>query len=146
MFQNWKLLTACLGLATLLLLTPLVFAEEAVDFGQVPSKSGLFFNIQNSCPTAANGFAVGDELCLLKVGTADFLRNVFQGDLSSGETKQVATCANSFGNGVVLFIPPLSSNAEAVRVTVVPNSTVQVPSSFCGTSEAETSREQLKRN
>ncbi|MEL7060512.1 MAG: hypothetical protein AAGN46_10845 [Acidobacteriota bacterium] len=107
------------------------------------TNDGLFFTIKNDCDSAANGFAVGDKLYLLKIDSATFMRPVFQGDLAAGEDVQVMTGANSDGNGVVLFVPPVSSSGQAVEMTVSPNETVKVPSDFCGSSGAA-DRSQLR--
>lgn len=95
---------------------------------------GLSFTIKNNCSNAVKGFAVGDELYLLEIGTATFLRPVFQGDLGAGEEVQVMTGAGPDGNGDVLFIPSVGCATEAVRMTVSPNETVNIPSNFCGCS------------
>ena len=105
---------------------------------------GLFFTISNDCSTAVKGFAVGDKLCLLSIGTAVYMRAIFQGTMEPGEKKMGMACAGSDGNGVVLFVPPVSSGAQAVQFTVKPNETVSIPSSFCGCS-GEVKIEQLKK-
>ena len=95
---------------------------------------GLFFNIHNPCDVEVSGFVVGDKLYLLEIGTASFMRPVFQCSMQPGETVQVMTGAGSDGNGVVLFVPPVQCGAQAVQMTVRPNETVDVPTTFCGCS------------
>lgn len=70
------------------------------------TQPGLFFTIQNGCGSAVSGFAVGDELCLLQIGSATFTRAIFQGTLAAGEQKAGMACAGSDGNGKVIFVPP----------------------------------------
>lgn len=105
---------------------------------------GLFFNIQNDCSGSVQGFAVGDKICFLQIDAATFMRAVFQGNMSAGQSKQVMTCAGSDGNGIVLFVPPVSSGAQAVQMTVKPNETVAIPSSFCSPGQAEGPEVQLR--
>jgi hypothetical protein len=92
---------------------------------------GLFFTIFNACSKPVVGFAVGDKLCFLQIGGATFTRGIFQGTFAAGERKQVMACAAGDGNATVLFVPPLSSPAQAVQMTVKPNETTRVPQTFC---------------
>lgn len=95
---------------------------------------GLFFTIRNDCSTAVKGFAVGDKLCLLSIGSATFMRAIFQGNMEPGETRMGMACAGDDGNGVVLFVPPVGVPAQAVQFTAKPNETLSIPDSFCGAS------------
>lgn len=99
---------------------------------QPTTQPGLFFNIVNNCPTPVSGFAVGDELCLLQVGSAVYTRAIFQGTLSPGQKQFGMACAGKDGNGTVIFVPPVSTSIQAVVVTVKPNENVAIPSTFCG--------------
>lgn len=103
---------------------------------QATTQPGLFFNIVNNCPTPVSGFAVGDELCLLQVGSATFTRAIFQGTLSPGQKQFGMACAGKDGNGTVIFVPPVSMSTQAVKVTVKPNDSVSIPQNFCGSSTA----------
>jgi hypothetical protein len=95
---------------------------------------GLFFTIQNACNSSVNGFAVGDEICLLQVGMATYTRAVFDGDMAPGATQFAMACTGSDGKGEVIFVPPVSTAIDAVKVSVSPNETVSIPSTFCGVS------------
>ncbi|HJX28796.1 MAG TPA: hypothetical protein VJ885_12870 [Thermoanaerobaculia bacterium] len=99
---------------------------------QPTTQPGLFFNIVNHCPTPVSGFAVGDELCLLQVGSATFTRAIFQGTMSPGQKQFGMACAGKDGNGTVIFVPPVGTAVQAVVVTVKPNEAVAIPPSFCG--------------
>jgi hypothetical protein len=99
---------------------------------QATTQPGLFFTIVNHCPTAVSGFAVGDELCLLQVGSATFTRAIFQGTMTPGQKQFGMACAGKDGNGTVIFVPPVSTAIDAVIVTVKPNEAVAIPPSFCG--------------
>lgn len=131
---------AGLVLALLLVCTPHVLADHHV----VNTSPGLWFTIVNNCDGAVDGFAVGDKLCLLDIGTATFMRAIFQGNLGAGAEVSGQACAGSDGNGVVLFVPPVSSGAQAVEMTVEPNGTAAVPSTFCGSSGEGDAMMQLK--
>lgn len=98
------------------------------------TQAGLFFTISNGCGSAVSGFAVGDELCLLKVGSATYTRAIFQGTLAAGQEQFGMACTGDDGNATVIFVPPVTSSAQAVVVTVKPNETVQIPSTFCGSA------------
>ena len=105
---------------------------------------GLFFNIKNDCSSPVRGFAVGDKLCLLSIGSAVFTRAIFQGDMMPGEVRTYnMACVNSEGTGLVLFVPPVSSGAQAVEFRVKPYETISIPSTFCG-SAGEPNEDQLK--
>jgi hypothetical protein len=101
---------------------------------QATTQPGLFFTIVNHCPTPVSGFAVGDELCLLQVGSATFTRAIFQGTMTPGQKQFGMACAGKDGNGTVIFVPPVSTAIDAVVVTVKPNEAVAIPPSFCGRS------------
>ena len=96
------------------------------------TQPGLFFTIANNCPTAVSGFAVGDKLCLLQVGTATYTRSIFQGTMVPGEKKFSMACTGKDGAASVIFVPPVSSGAQAVVVPVKPNQVVAIPNTFCG--------------
>lgn len=93
---------------------------------------GLFFTIVNGCSSAVRGFAVGDELCLLKVELATYTRAIFQGDMIAGEEKFAMACMGEDGKGLVIFVPPINGPGQAVKVEVEPNQKVKIPESFCG--------------
>lgn len=120
---------AVLGFVLVLALVAVAPTARAVDDTSV--HSGLFFTIDNACSDTVSGFAVGDKICLLKIESAWFMRAIFQGDLAAGGSVTGMACTGSDGNATVLFVPPVCSGAQAVEMTVQPNSTVQVPSSFC---------------
>jgi len=105
---------------------------------------GLFFTISNECSSAVKGFAVGDKLCLLSIGSATFMRAIFQGNMEPGEKKMGMACAGEDGNGVVLFVPPAGCQVQAVQFTVKPNETLSIPDSFCGAS-GEVNEVQFKK-
>lgn len=117
-------------LAFALVLT-LVAVAPAARAGDDSVHSGLFFTIDNACSDTVSGFAVGDKICLLKIESAWFMRGIFQGDLAAGASVTGMACTGSDGNATVLFVPPVCSGAQAVEMTVQPNETVKVPSSFC---------------
>jgi hypothetical protein len=125
-----------LGLLTLLACAPGLADDTSTH-------SGLFFTIQNNCSSAVVGFAVGDKICLLQIESATFTRGIFQGTMLAGEEKTGMACTGTDGNASVLFVPPPSSGAQAVLVTVTPNETVSIPSTFCSTSSADP-KEQLR--
>ena len=79
-------------------------------------------------------FYIGDKLCLLSIGSATFMRAIFQGNMEPGEKKMGMACAGEEGNGVVLFVPPVGCQVQAVQFTVKPNETLSIPDSFCGAS------------
>lgn len=102
---------------------------------QATTQPGLFFTIVNACGTSVSGFAVGDELCLLQVGSATYTRAIFQGTLVPGQQQFGMACAGKDGNGSVIFVPPVSSGGvDAVIVAVKPGQKVNIPSTFCGKS------------
>ncbi len=100
------------------------------------TQPGLFFTISNACGSAVSGFAVGDKLCLLQIGTATYTRAIFQGTMASGEKKSSMACTGKDGKASVLFVPPASSGAQAVLVAVSPGQVVNIPASFCGSAQA----------
>jgi hypothetical protein len=113
---------------------------------QTTTQAGLFFNISNGCSAPVNGFAVGDEVCLLQVGSAVYTRAIFQGTMVSGEKKFGMACTRKDGTASVIFVPPVSSSASAVIVTVKPNQVVSIPSTFCPpASNAASPERQLLR-
>lgn len=99
---------------------------------QATTQPGLFFTIANKCSGPVSGIAVGDKLCLLQVGSATYTRAIFQGNLTAGQQQFGMACAGKDGNGSVIFVPPPGTSVAAVVVTVKPNETVSVPSTFCG--------------
>lgn len=117
---------------TFLIAGALLALNAPMAAAQPTTQPGLFFNIVNNCPTPVSGFAVGDELCLLQVGSATFTRAIFQGTLSPGQRQFGMACAGKDGNGTVIFVPPVSTSIQAVIVTVKPNENVAIPSTFCG--------------
>ena len=121
------------GIAKSFLIAGLLLALNApMAAAQATTQPGLFFNIVNNCPTPVSGFAVGDELCLLQVGSATFTRAIFQGTLSPGQRQFGMACASKDGSGTVIFVPPVGTSMQAVIVTVKPNENVAIPSTFCG--------------
>lgn len=111
---------------------------------QPTTQPGLFFTISNGCSAPVSGFAVGDEVCLLQVGSAVYTRAIFQGTMLAGEQKFSMACAGKDGNGTVIFVPPISSSGvEAVVVTVKPNQVVTIPQTFCPGGGSE--RQLLRR-
>lgn len=128
-----------LTLAVLLILS--AFAATA----QPTTQPGLFFTIDNGCSTPVNGFAVGDKLCLLQIGSATYMRAIFQGTMVPSEKKQSMACAGKDGNGSVLFVPPPGSGAQAVLVAVKPNQVVNIPQTFCGRASASPERQLLNK-
>src|ERR1041385_8611748 len=78
-------------------------------FGATAQESthpGLFFTISNDCGGPVSGFAVGDKICLLQVGSAVFYRGIFQGTMLAGEKKDAMACTDKDGNATVIFVPP----------------------------------------
>ncbi|HEX8169123.1 MAG TPA: hypothetical protein VF824_01125 [Thermoanaerobaculia bacterium] len=127
-----------LPLAILLLLCPLAVSAQT-------TQPGLFFQIANTCSSSVSGFAVGDEMCLLQVGSAVYTRAIFQGTLAPGAQQFGMACAGKDGNGSVIFVPPVSSGAQAVVMTVKPNSTVAIPKTFCSGTSATPDKQLLRR-
>lgn len=119
-------------------LTALLALNAPAATAQATTQPGLFFTIVNGCSTPVSGFAVGDELCLLQVGSATFTRAIFQGTLVPGQQQFGMACAGKDGNGTVIFVPPVSTAIEAVIVTVKPNQKVNIPPTFCGKGAAAT--------
>jgi hypothetical protein len=119
-----------------LTLTMLLLLGAFAATAQATTQPGLFFTLSNGCGSAVSGFAVGDELCLLQVGSATYTRAIFQGTMAAGEQKFSMACAGKDGNGSVIFVPPVSSGAQAVVVTVKPNQVVSIPKTFCGSANA----------
>lgn len=115
-------------------LMAVVALNAPAALAQATTQPGLFFTIVNNCGTPVSGFAVGDELCLLQVGSATFTRAIFQGTLVSGQQQFGMACAGKDGNGSVIFVPPAGTATQAVIVTVKPDSTVAIPQTFCGRS------------
>ncbi|HEY0156193.1 MAG TPA: hypothetical protein VGF28_02780 [Thermoanaerobaculia bacterium] len=101
------------------------------------TESGLFFTISNGCSAPVTGFAVGDEVCLLKVGSAVFTRAIFQGNMLPGEQKFSMACAGKDGNGSIIFVPPAGTSMSAVVVSVKPEQVVAIPKTFCPEAAAE---------
>ncbi|HEX5759618.1 MAG TPA: hypothetical protein VF121_10520 [Thermoanaerobaculia bacterium] len=112
-------------------------AADANGQANPTTQPGLFWTINNACSRPVSGFAVGDKLCLLQVGTATFTRAIFQGTMVPGEKKFAMACAGADGNGVVLFVPAIGMPIQAVQVTVRPNQVVDIPQTFCGAPAAE---------
>lgn len=127
--KTGKLLFASLAVAALS--SPAAFAADSDQ----TVNPGLFFTIKNACSSSVNGFAVGDELCLLQVESATFTRAIFDGDMDAGATQFGMACAGSDGNGEVIFVPSVSMAVDAVKVKVSPNATVNIPSTFCSASQ-----------
>jgi hypothetical protein len=118
------------------LVVALVAVAPAAQADDVTTHPGLFFTITNGCSSTVSGFAVGDKLCLLQVELATYTRAVFQGDLAAGQSQFAMACTASDGLATVLFVPPVSSGAQAVEMRVKPNETVKVPSTFCPSGDA----------
>lgn len=118
------------------LILTLLLAFGAFAASAQTTQPGLFFTIQNACSTAVSGFAVGDKLCLLQVGTATYTRAIFQGTLAPGATQFGMACTGKDGLASVIFVPPVSSGAQAVVVPVKPNQVVAIPKTFCGNANA----------
>lgn len=114
-----------------LILTAILALNAPAATAQATTQPGLFFTIANGCSSAVSGFAVGDELCLLQVGSATFTRAIFQGTLGPGAQQFGMACAGKDGNGSVIFVPPVSTAIQAVVVTVKPNEVVSIPKTFC---------------
>jgi hypothetical protein len=114
-----------------LTLTVLLVLGAFAATAQPTTQPGLFFTIANGCGAAVSGFAVGDKLCLLQIGTATYTRAIFQGTMAPGEQKSSMACAGKDGNGSVIFVPALGTSTQAVVVTVRPNQVVSIPQSFC---------------
>ena|ERR1051326_7126288 len=106
------------------------------------TQPGVAFTIVNGCSAPVRGFAVGDEVCLLKVGTAVYTRGIFQGTMVAGEKKEGMACADKDGNGSVIFVPWAGAGIDAVIVTVKPNEVVNIPKTFCSTTKG--AAEQLR--
>lgn len=115
-----------------LLLVLCAFAAMA----QPTTQPGLFFTISNPCSGPVSGFAVGDKLCLLQVGSATYTRAIFQGTMVPGEQKFSMACTDKTGTASVIFVPPVSSGAQAVVVAVKPNQVVPIPKTFCPSANA----------
>ena len=99
------------------------------------TQPGLFFTIVNNCSTPVSGFAVGDQICLLQVGSATFTRAIFSGTMVPGQKQFGMACTkNSLALASVIFVPPAGVPIQAVTVAVKPNETVPIPNTFCGKS------------
>ncbi len=114
-----------------MLLLLLAFHVPAA-MAQATTQPGLFFTIVNKCSGPVSGIAVGDEICLLQIGSATYTRAIFQGTLAAGQQQFGMACAGKDGNGSVIFVPAPGTSVAAVVVTVKPNGIVSVPSTFCG--------------
>jgi hypothetical protein len=126
-----------------LFLAALLALSASAATAQATTHPGLFFTIANGCSSAVNGFAVGDKLCLLQIGTATYMRAIFQGNMVAGEQKSGMACTGKDGNASVLFVPPVQSGAQAVLVAVKPNQVVTIPKTFCS-GAAAAPQEQLR--
>jgi len=122
--------------AVFLILSAFLVFGATSAMAQPTTQPGLFFTIVNACPSAASGFAVGDKLCLLQIGTATYTRAIFQGTMGPGEKKTGMACTGKDGKGSVLFVPAPGSGAQAVLVAVSPNQAVNIPATFCGKANA----------
>jgi hypothetical protein len=112
---------------------------------QATTQSGLFFTIHNACPGTVSGFAVGDELCLLNIGTATYTRAIFQGTLAASASTTGMACTGTDGNASVIFVPAAGSGTSAVVVTVAPDQVVNIPSTFCGPTTVAAPETELLR-
>jgi hypothetical protein len=128
-----------------LMLTALLALGAFAATAQPTTQPGLFFTIVNGCNSPVSGFAVGDKLCLLQIGTATYTRAIFQGTMVPGEKKSSMACTGKDGNASVLFVPPVQSGAQAVLVTVKPNQAVSIPQSFCGAANAAPEHQLLNK-
>jgi hypothetical protein len=125
-----------------ILMVLLAFSAIAAT-AQPTTQRGLFFYITNGCSAPVSGFAVGDKLCLLQVGSAKYDRAIFRGTMDPGEKKFGMACAGGNGNGSVRFVPPPSTQIDAVVVTVKPNEVVSIPKTFCPRRADEAPERQL---
>ncbi|MEM9291712.1 MAG: hypothetical protein AAGD01_08530 [Acidobacteriota bacterium] len=144
MLRTALIRSTLVAFALVLLFAPPALEAQEFDPQQMPSSTAIGFTLRNVCPTAVVGFAVGDELCLLKVGPTYYRSNLYQGELLPQQSTQIFACADSDDKAVILIVPPANSNAEAERVFVEPNSIVFLPASFCGISGESDPGEQLK--
>jgi hypothetical protein len=116
---------------TVFLLLAVLLAFGASAATAQTTQPGLWFTIANGCTSAVSGFAVGDKLCLLQIGTATFTRGIFQGTMAAGEKKTGMACTGKDGTATVIFVPPVSTPVQAVVVQVKPNQVVSIPKTFC---------------
>jgi hypothetical protein len=104
---------------------------------------GLFFTIVNNSKHPVKGFAVGDKVNLLSIGSAVFMRAIFQGNMDPGEKRMGMAGAGDDGKGIILFVPPVGVPTQAVQVIVKPNEVVSIPESFVSIAD-ETGKDQFK--
>lgn len=116
------------------MLTALLALNAPAATAQATTQPGLFFTIVNGCSTPVSGFAVGDELCLLQVGSAVYTRAIFNGTMVPGQQQFAMACAGKDGSGSVIFVPPAGTAIQAVIVAVKPGQKVNIPPTFCSKS------------
>src|SRR5689334_12490821 len=105
----------------------MVLLLGALTVSAETTQPGLFFTISNGCSSAVSGFAVGDEVCLMQIGTAVYTRAIFQGTMARGEQQIAMACAGKDGNGTVIFVPWAGAAMNAVVMTVKPDQVVSIP-------------------
>ena len=92
---------------------------------------GLWFTIKNECSGAAYA-TVGDNVCLLRIGTATFMTKIRSGEVPAGYNEDFNACAaKTGGDGEIMFVPAPGTAIHAVVVPVKPDSTVAIPKQFC---------------
>ncbi|MDY7093514.1 MAG: hypothetical protein SX243_11150 [Acidobacteriota bacterium] len=134
-----SLIVGCIAIALLWVSGVPVFADA-----YTPSQNGLSFDLVNKCDGIVSGIAVGDKVCLLKIGSAFFMSTVFSGDMASGDSQWASACTNIDGEAKILFVPSPSCGTQAVEVTVKANETVAIPSNFCACATGDREDHALK--
>jgi hypothetical protein len=112
-----------------------LFQNKEAPSPQASTHPGLWFTIKNACAGSAYA-TVGDEVCLLSIGSATYLTKIRSGYVAKGYSEMFNACAQATdGNGQILFVPAPGMSTDAVLVTVKPDSTVEIPTKFCKMSK-----------
>jgi len=107
------------------------FKTTAPHAAKSSAHAGLWFTIKNDCSGAAYA-TVGDNVCLLDIGTATFMTKIRSGEVAAGYSEQFNACAvKTGGEGEIMFVPAPGTAIHAVVVPVKPDSTVAIPKQFC---------------
>ncbi len=122
--------TVCL----VFLLGTLLALNAPAATAETTARPGLFFTIANNCSTPVS-FSVGDELCLLQVGSATFKRIVFTGTISPGQQELTMACTDKDGLGSVMFGLAGASSSPIV-LAVKPDQVISIPKAWCGAPHA----------
>jgi hypothetical protein len=122
--------TVCL----VFLLATLLALNASAATAETTVQPGLFFTIANNCSTPVS-FSAGDELCVLRVGSATFKRILFTGTLFPGQKELTMACTDKGGLGSVMFALAAGSSAPIV-LEVKPDQVISIPKAWCGAPPA----------